>query len=83
MEGLGHELRLLGAHKVEEGRSQHLDGLSRDNKLGVAGAQGMALGLGAQRMAHLEHLGPARKDKEVWRQAEEESQLSQDHAGSF
>lgn len=60
MEGLGHELRLLGAHKVvEEGRNQHLDGLNRDNKLEVAGVQGMGLGLRAQMMVHLEHLGPA------------------------
>lgn len=53
---LGHEMKVLGAHKVvEEGRSQHLGGLSRDNNLGVEGAQGMGLVLGAQMMAHLEH----------------------------
>lgn len=62
MGGLRHELRILGAHKVvEEGGSQHLGGLSKDSKLGVVGAQGMGLGLEAQTMAHLEHLGPARK----------------------
>lgn len=65
-------MRVLGAHKVvEEVGSQHLGGLSRDSKLEVAGAQRMelGLGLGAQMMAHLEHLGPARKEEEDWRQA--------------
>lgn len=57
---------VLEAHKVvEEGRSQHLGELSRGSKLGVVGAQDMGLGLGPQMMAHLERLGPARKDKEV------------------
>lgn len=62
MEGLGHEMRVLGAHKVvEEEGSQHLGGLSRDNKLEAAGAQEkrLGLGLGTQMMARLEHLGPA------------------------
>lgn len=67
MKGLGHEMWVLGAHKVvEEGGSHHLGGLSKGSKLGAAGAQGRGLGLGAQRMAHSEHLGPVRKDtKEV------------------
>lgn len=54
---------MLGAHKVvEEVGSQHLGGLSRGSKLCVVEVQGMRLGLGAQTMAHLEHLDPARKD---------------------
>lgn len=51
---------MLGAHKVvEEVGSQHLGGLSRGSKLCVVEVQGMRLGLGAQTMAHLEHLDPA------------------------
>lgn len=49
-------MKVLGAHKVvEEGGNQHLGGLSRDNKLGAEGAQGMGLVPGAQMMARLEH----------------------------
>lgn len=85
MGGLGHELRVLGAHKVVgEGGSQHPGGLSRDSKLGVVGAQGMGLELEAQTLAHLEHLGPARKDiKRFGDMLRREAALSQDQAGSF
>lgn len=59
----GHEMWVLAAHKVvEEGGSQHPGGLSRGSNLEAAGALGTGLGLGARTMAHLEHLGPARKD---------------------
>lgn len=76
---------VLGAHRVvEEGRSQHLGGLSRGSNLGAVGVQGMGPGQGAQTTSHLEHLVPARKAiKKFWRQAEEEKPaLSQDQAGS-
>lgn len=61
MGGLGREMWVLGAHKVvKKGESQPPGGLNRGSNLEAAGAQGM--GLGARRMSHLEHLGPARKD---------------------
>lgn len=54
---------IVGAHKEEEeGGSLHLAGLSRGSKLELVKVQGMGLGLGAQMMAHLEHLDPAKKD---------------------
>lgn len=63
---LEHESRMLGAHKVvEEVENLDLGGLNRDSRLRVVEVQGMELGLGAQRMAHLEHLDPARKKKRV------------------
>lgn len=81
---LGHEKRVLGAHKVvEEGGSQHLGGLSKGSKLGAAGAQGMELGLGARMMVHLEHLGPARKDTKRFGDRLSKRNHSQDQAGSF
>lgn len=87
MEGLGHEMRVLGAHKVvEEEGSQHPGGLSRDNKLEAAGAQEkrLGLGLGTQMMARLEHLGPARKDiKRIGNRQRKKQALSQDQAESF
>lgn len=64
MGGQGHGEWMLGAHKmVGEGRSLHLDELNRGSMLEVAVAQGMGWVLGAQKMAHLEHLDPAKKDQ--------------------
>lgn len=53
---------MLAAHKVVARRSLHLGELSRGSMLEVAVAQGMGWVLGAQKMAHLEHLDPAKKD---------------------
>lgn len=48
---------------VGKGRSLHPDELNRGSMLEVVVAQGMGWVLGAQKMAHLEHLDPAKKDK--------------------
>lgn len=54
---------LLAAHKVVgAGKSLHLGELNRGSMLEVAVVQHMGWVLGAQRMAHLEHLDPAKKD---------------------
>lgn len=63
MGGLGHEQWVRRAHKVVvAGRSLHLGELNRGSMLEEAMVQGMGWELGAQRMAHSEHLDPAKKD---------------------
>lgn len=64
MGGLGYGELMLGAHKmVGEGRSLHLGELNRGSMLEVAVAQGMGWVFEAQKMAHLEHLDPAKKKR--------------------
>lgn len=72
MGGLGQGEWMLGAHKVVGVvRSLYLGELNRGSMLEVAVVQSMGWVLGAQRMAHLEHLDPAKKDtKKVRRWAE-------------
>lgn len=63
MGGLGQGEWMLGAHKMGwVGRSLYLGELNRGSMLEVAAVQSMGWVLGAQRMAHLEHLDPAKKD---------------------